>query len=181
VTTVERSRDSRTWLRRAGRLDGGGGETLLWSVAEGRRGRRWRSVRCDASGRIVADLLLEVDPAGRWTRLELATEAGLLTLHPGPDGGAVHGNAVTGAGMRHLALPWRSGHRLVVEAEPVAVCALVATNAPAAGPGLLVTSDLEVAARSDLVAPRPARPDGLPGPSWPLEADPEMVVATPEG
>jgi hypothetical protein len=83
--------------------------------------------------------------------------------------------------MRHLVLGWGRDHRLVVEAEPIVACALAAANPPGAGPGLMVTSDLEVAARSDLVAPRPARPDGLPGPSWPLEADAEMVVGTPEG
>ena len=70
------------WLRRAGRLDRGGGESLLWSVAEGRRGRRWRSVRRNPAGVLVSDLLLEVDPEGRWTRLELATARGILVLHP---------------------------------------------------------------------------------------------------
>jgi hypothetical protein len=155
-------------LRRAGRLDGGAGETILWSVAEGRRGRRWRSLRLDAEGRVASDLLLEVDPAGRWTRLELATAAGLLTLHPEPDGGSVHGNLVAPAGMRHLALRWGSGHRLLVVGEPVAAAAL-ATGAPAgSGRGLVVGRDLVVTERDDVAAPG-AGQDALPGPSWPLE------------
>ena len=112
------------WLRRAGRLLLGGGETVLWSVAEGRRGRRWRSARRDADGNLVSDLLLELDPVGRWTRLELATTAGILTLHPEPDDTAVHGN--------------------------------------------VVTADLAVTAEEAIVVPA-GSPNGLPGPSWPLE------------
>ncbi len=157
------------WLRRAGCLETGGGETVLWSVAEGGRGRRWRSLRRDAAGVLVADLLLEVDPVGRWTRLELATSGGMLTLHPDPDGRSAHGNVVTPAGMRHLAPPWGSGHRLVVEGEPVAAGALAAANPPGAGPGLVVSTDLAIAARSDVVSPYAGGPDGLPGPSWALE------------
>ena len=163
------SAGSAGWLRRAGRLEIGGGETVLWSVAEGRRGRRWRSLRRDAAGSLLADLLLEVDLLGRWVRLELTTAAGILTLHPDPHGRSAHGNVVTAAGMRHLAPPWGSGHRLVVEGEPVAAGALAAANPPGAGPGLVVSPDLAVAARPDVVSPPVGRLDGLPGPSWPLE------------
>lgn len=163
----------RTWLRRAGRLDAGGGETLLWSVAEGRRGRRWRSLRLAADGAMVADLLLEVDPAGRWARLELATAAGILTLHPEPDGQSIHGNVITPAGLRHLALGWGTDHRLVVEGEPVVACALARANPPGTGPGLVVTRDLVVHDRADVASPPAAAADGLPGPSWPLEVGEE--------
>jgi hypothetical protein len=31
---------------------------------------------------LVSDLLLDVDANGSWTRLELATARGILTLHP---------------------------------------------------------------------------------------------------
>lgn len=158
-----------TWLRRAGRLDTAGGETVLWSVAEGQRGRRWRSVRI-AQGAVVVDLLLEVHPDGRWARLELATAAGLLTLHPESDRRSVHGNVVTPAGMRHLALGWGSAHRLVVEGEPVAACALLRANPPGLGPGLVVARDLAIHERVDAETPlADAGADGLPGPSWPLE------------
>lgn len=162
----------RAWVRRAGRLDAGGGETVLWSVAEGRRGRRWRSLRLDADGRLLSDLLLETDSAGSWTRLELATAAGLLTLHPEHDGHSAHGNVVTATGMRHLALGWGSDHRLVVEGEPVATCALARANPPGAGPGAVVTRDLAVRERAVVQAsPADAGADALPGPSWPLEVD----------
>ncbi len=156
-------------LRRAGRLDAGGGETVLWSVAEGRRGRRWRSLRVGADGRVISNLLLEIDPGGRWARLELAASAGLLTLHPEADGQSAHGNVVTPAGMRHLALGWGSDHRLVVEGEPVAACALARANPPGSGRGLVVTPDLEVRERADVATPAAVGADALPGPSWPLE------------
>jgi hypothetical protein len=158
------------WLRRAGRLDAGGGESILWSVAEGRRGRRWRSLRLDAHGRVVSDVLLEVDPDGRWARLELATAAGILTLHPEPGERAVRGNIVTGRGVVPLAFAWSPAHLLVVTGEPVADAALAARRPPAApGPGLIVGSDLGVTV-ADAIDPAMAPPDGLPGPSWPLEA-----------
>jgi hypothetical protein len=84
--------------------------------------------------------------------------------------------------MRHLVLGWRRDHRLVVEAEPIVACALAAASPPGAGPGLLVAPDLEVVARPHIVAaPRPERPDGLPGPSWPLEDDAGTATGSPEG
>ena len=167
--------NARAWLRRAGRLDLGGGETVLWSVAEGHRGRRWRSLRRDGSHRLISDLLisdllLEVDQDGRWTRLELATARGILTLHPEADGTEVHGNVVTPDGVVPLAFAWSPQHRLAVVGEPVAAAALGIANAAARspGPGLLVGRDLAVTA-ADTVEPMVAPPDGLPGPSWPLE------------
>ena len=157
------------WLRRAGRLDLGGGETVLWSVAEGRRGRRWRSVRRDAHGGLLSDLLLELDPDRRWTRLELATASGILTLHPDPDGRAVHGNAVTERGVLPLAFGWSPRHRLVVEGEPIAAVALGGSSSDASGdPGLVVSADLSLTAEETIVVPAWS-PDRLPGPSWPLE------------
>jgi hypothetical protein len=163
------------WLRRAGRLDLGGGESILWSVAEGRRGRRWRSIRRDASNRLIADLLvsdllLEVDANGRWTRLELATVRGILTLHPDADGTAVHGNVVTPDGVVPLTFVWSPQHRLMIAGEPVAAAALGAAD-PAAWtprPGLIIGRDLAITV-ADPVEPMVAPPDGLPGPSWPLE------------
>jgi hypothetical protein len=162
---------STTPLRRAGRLPLPGAGDVLWSVAEGRRGRRWRALRRDADGVLVSDLLLEVDPAGRWSRLELATGVGILTLHPEPDGSAVHGNVVTPGGVIPVALPWSRAHRLVLPGDPVATVALGAAHPDAArGPGIIVGTDLSVTAADAIERPI-ASPDTLPGPSWPLEAD----------
>jgi len=157
------------WVRRAGRLDAGGGESILWSVAEGRRGRRWRSLRLDAHGGVVSDLLLETDPGGRWARLELATAAGILTLHPEPGDQEAHGNIVTGRGVVPLAFAWSPAHLLVVTGEPVAAAALARTATDTApGPGLVVGRDLVVEALDAIRAPSDL-PGDLPGPSWPLE------------
>jgi hypothetical protein len=93
------------WLRVAGTGRSHERATVIWSVAEGRRGRRWREavVRDEA---VVHSLLLELDPEGRFAHLELTTPAGLLTLHPEGDG-TLHGNAVTAAGISHVrGLPW---------------------------------------------------------------------------
>ncbi len=165
------SRQATSPLRRAGRLPLPGDGDVIWSVAEGRRGRRWRALRRDSRGAIVSDLLLEVDPAGRWSRLELATGAGILTLHPEPDRSAVHGNVVTPSGVRPLAVAWSPAHRLLLPGDPVAAVALGMGSADAvAGPGIVVGADLSVTA-TDAIEPPAAPSDPLPGPSWPLEAD----------
>ena len=142
---------------------------MLWSVAEGRRGRRWRSIRRDSAGLLVSDLLVELDPIGRWTRLELATTAGILTLHPERDDTAVHGNVVTEKGVVPLVFAWSPGHCLVVEGEPVAAVALSRPSGDAgSAPGLLVNADLSVTVGEAIVVPA-GSPNRLPGPSWPLE------------
>jgi len=81
-------------------MDGAG---ITWSVAEGQRGRRWREVVRIGNGRpgIRHSLLLETDPDGRFSHLELSTDAGLLTLHPEADG-TLHGNAVVDHGEAGL-------------------------------------------------------------------------------
>lgn len=111
-------------VRRAGVARLADGTDVVWSVADGRRGRRWRAVMRRA-GAVASSLLLEVDPDGRPARLELATAAGLLTLHPEPTG-LLHGNAVTGAGVRHLTLAWSDDHEL--EFEPFAICGAVTVH-----------------------------------------------------
>ena len=163
-------RKSRTLLRRAGRVPLPDNGDVLWSVAEGRRGLRWRAVRRDPSGAIVSDLLLELDPAGHWSRLELATSDGILTLHPEPDRSAVHGNVVTPSGVRPLALAWSAAHRLMLPGDPVAAVALGAGREEAVtGPGIVVNADLSVTATDAIERPTEG-PGTLPGPSWPLEA-----------
>lgn len=92
-------------LRAAGAAPLGDGRRLVWSVAEGRRGRRWRWAFLDGD-RAEHAVLLELGPAGRPSRLEVASGSGLLTLHPEAEADAVHGNLVTANGVEHLALPW---------------------------------------------------------------------------
>jgi hypothetical protein len=91
------------WLRRAGHVRAADSGSTTWSVAEGRRGRRWREVVRVGGGRpgIRHSLLLEADPGGRFSHLELSTQAGLLTLHPEGDG-TLHGNAVADHGPAEL-------------------------------------------------------------------------------
>ncbi len=82
-------------MRRAGTglLDWGG--RITWTVADGRHGRRWRSMLTD-DGVLVGSLLLETRPDGSVAKLELATAAGLLTLHP--EGSMLHGNVARPTG-----------------------------------------------------------------------------------
>jgi len=88
-------------------------------VADGRRGRRWRAITCAEDGLLISDLLLEVDPAGRVRKLELASLAGLLTLHPDREHTALHGNVVRPAGVEHVTLPWSGDSLLMAGGSPV--------------------------------------------------------------
>lgn len=110
---------SRTWLRRAGRGTLADGATLVWSVAEGQRGRRWRAA-ATLDGRLTHGLLLETSPGGKIARFELTTASGLLTLHPEPDGRSIHGNLVHIGGVRPLAFAWSADHALEVVDRPFA-------------------------------------------------------------
>jgi hypothetical protein len=103
----------------------GDGATVTWTVAEGRRGRRWREVV--ATGEAVAHaLLLETDPDGRFSHLELARAGGLWTFHPEPDG-TLHGNAVERdrTEVRHVTgWPFGPDDVLLVEGSPVSAAAI---------------------------------------------------------
>jgi hypothetical protein len=106
-------------VRRAGRSLAGSGLVAIWSVAEGRRGRRWRETITGAGG-LVTSLLFETDPGRRFAHLELSTASGLLTLHPERDG-TLHGNAITASGVRHISrAPWQADGFVLV--EPSIVC-----------------------------------------------------------
>jgi hypothetical protein len=105
-------------LRLGGRAALPDGDEVIWSVADGRRGRRWRAETIHA-GAIISSLLLELDVDGRPSRLELGTANGLLTLHP-ESTGALHGNAVTPDGIRHLAFDWSDEHALEIEGSVIA-------------------------------------------------------------
>jgi hypothetical protein len=116
---------------------------LLWSVAEGGRGRRWRASTRDAEGRLLDDLLLEVERGGRIGRLELTTAAGQLTFHADPDEREAHGNIVTPAGIRHVALRWAPGREVEIPWSPIAD-AVLAGGPDAAGQRVVARIDADL-------------------------------------
>jgi hypothetical protein len=115
------------WLRRAGYLPLEDGRAVTWTLAEGRRGRRWReSVTRPGQPGIRHSLLLETDPDRRFAHLELSTESGLLTLHPEGDG-SLHGNTVTSAGVHHVrGVAWDPEAIVIVDGS--IVCRLAACH-----------------------------------------------------
>jgi hypothetical protein len=114
-----------TRLRVGGRGQGADGASVVWSVAEGNRGRRWREVRNLGTG-VASSLLLETDPAGNFAHLELATPSGLLTLHPEGDG-TLHGHAIVSDGVEHVAgLPWDPDGIVLLDGSTVCRLAAVA-------------------------------------------------------
>jgi hypothetical protein len=188
-----RSRPTPELIRLAGELVLADGARLTWSVADGARGRRWRAVSIGDSG-ISHAILLEVDPGGRPSRLELTTPAGLLTLHPSPDQSEIHGNVVGtgGAGVRPLAFAWGPEHELEVLGRPLATAVALhrrrdrtAVGGRGAMDVLSIGSDLEVVGHRrsfERLSETDWRvagveleidADGLPlgGVRWPLETD----------
>ncbi len=106
-------------VRRAGTGRLPGGHRLTWTVADGRRGRRWRATTTSADGRLVGALLVEVGTDGALRKIEVASPAGLLTLHPEVGEGTLHGNVVRPAGISHVTLPWTARHLLFAGSSPV--------------------------------------------------------------
>ena len=138
-------------------------------------------------------LLLETAPGGRFSHLELATPAGLLTLHPEGDG-TLHGNVIEAGGIRHVVgLAWDEAGVVDIEGSTVAgaACAQLLSGDLAAGEslrrtvlrvtaGLLITTGPSAIERVDEETWRisggpPIRVDrdGLPvlpdAETWPLE------------
>jgi hypothetical protein len=163
------------WLRVAGTGRALDGATVTWSVAEGRRGRRWREAVA-RDGMVVHSLLLELDPDGRFAHLELTTAAGLLTLHPEGDG-TLHGNAVTPAGITHVrGLPWQPDDVILIEGS--VVCRAVAGQWQLAREldgldAVRVEADLSLTRKRATDAAPPVDGRGLPvlqdSREWPLE------------
>lgn len=183
-----------TRLRFGGRGQGADGAAVVWSVAEGSRGRRWREVR-NAGHAVASSLLLETDPAGQFAHLELSTPSGLLTLHPEGDG-TLHGHAIVSDGIEHVAgLPWDADGVAMLEGSTVcraaAIAVLTGALEPFASKAHLAvvippTLWLEVKPirieridattwRFDAEAPFAVDRHGLPllhgGETWPLERD----------
>jgi hypothetical protein len=185
-------------FRFGGRGQGADGAAVVWSVAEGSRGRRWREVR-NAGHAVASSLLLETDPAGQFAHLELSTPSGLLTLHPEADG-SLHGHAIVSDGVEHVeGLPWDADGMVMLDGSTVCRLAAVGALAGLIGVGesrahlavvIPVTLWLEVKPirieRIDALTWRfggeePFAVDGrgLPvlrgGEVWPLERDPETA------
>jgi hypothetical protein len=172
-------------VRRAGSGRFVDGSDVVWSVAEGQKGRRWREVRSKA-GVVESSLLLETFPDRRFAHLELSTAAGLLTLHPEGDG-TLHGNVVTAAGVRHVVgLAWPAGSAVVVDGSAISIAAAAwffAGAAPSGDPRgrrpiVMIDPSLGVKAASmpaDGLSHDKIDADGLPvlenGQSWPLEVN----------
>jgi hypothetical protein len=160
------------WLRRAGVGRAPDGTTVSWSVAEGRRGRRWREA-VEADGGLRSSLLLELDPDGRFSHLELATSAGLLTLHPEGDG-TLHGNAVTRDGVRHVrGVPWERDRAIRLDGSVVCVAAARWPDGGWASSFLRIGQSLTLETVAAPVDASLVDDEGLPrlagGRSWPLE------------
>ncbi len=141
-------------VRRGGSLLLPGGRRLVWTVAEGSHGRRWRGVTTHGDGRLEAALLVETTRDGRLAKLELATGEGLLTLHPDGEPVLLHGNVVRAGGVDHVALPWSGTHALLVGASPVT--AAVAVLGAAAGVGVGEGSNIPAVEVGIDLRPRPA-------------------------
>jgi hypothetical protein len=172
-------------VRRAGSGRFVDGSDVIWSVAEGQKGRRWREVRSKA-GVVESSLLLETFPDRRFAHLELSTAAGLLTLHPEGDG-TLHGNVVTATGVWHVTgLPWPAGSAVVVDGSAVSIAAaawfLALDHSPTEPSNrravVMIDPSLGVKAASipaDGLSHDRIDADGLPilenGQSWPLEID----------
>jgi hypothetical protein len=121
-------------LRAGGRGTTPAGRSVVWSVAEGTRGRRWREVVRAGEG-IAHSLLLETDPDGRFSHLELSTPSGLLTLHPESDG-TLHGHAVVSDGVEHVrGAAWEPDGIVVLEGSVVCVRAAARLLKPLVAPG----------------------------------------------
>ncbi len=111
------------------------GASVTWTISEGRKGRRWREVVADGDA-VRHALLLETDPDGRFNHLELASAAGLWTLHPEGDG-TLHGNHVDphGTTVRHVS-GWAFGPEdwVVIAGSPIAAAAIAWHEATVVAP-----------------------------------------------
>ncbi len=147
------------WLRRAGRGQLPDGGVVAWSVAEGRHGRRWRWTVVDPTGppaglpRLRHAGLIELDPAGGFSRLEVESADGMLTFHPDPDEAAAHGNVVRANGVTPVACGWTDGDAVRLKADPFGTAV-----AGWRGRGVVVTAELAVGRSS---GPDPDEGDAL--------------------
>ena len=145
---------------------------------------------------------MEIGTDGALRKIEAASPAGLLTLHPEVGEGTLHGNVVRPAGMSHITLPWTARHLLLAGSSPVtgAIAATRLQDTVPAGqgsaiPAVEIADDLTVRQATWRVARVGERrwrllaadggpsvavtldDDGIPAAlddaeTWPLELDP---------
>ena len=156
-------------VRRAGRATLPDGREVIWSVSDRRHGRRWRT-EAIRDGRLESSLLLEAGVDGRPTRLELATVAGLLTLHPEATG-SLNGNAVTAEGVRHLTFDWSDEHGLEIDGLPIPSVVTASRLAPTVVAGEGRTVPVVVVGPDLTVRAGQRRYQRLDGASWRIEGD----------
>jgi hypothetical protein len=115
---------SASFVRLAGSGRRDDGAEVTWTIAEGSRGRRWRETVV-VDGTLVHSLLYETGIDRRFTHLELATPAGLATLHPETDG-TLHGNVVrSDRGVEHVVgVPFSPDGVLLVAGSAIAAAAV---------------------------------------------------------
>jgi hypothetical protein len=164
-------------LRSGGRGTTPAGRSVIWSVAEGRRGRRWREVVRSGEG-IAHSLLLETDPDGRFSHLELSTPSGLLTVHPEGDG-TLHGHAVVSDGVEHVrGLAWEPDGIVVIDGSVIAVVAAAALLKPLVAAGTSRAQHAVAIPPTLWLAVGPVRVERAAGGQWrlgdggPVEIDP---------
>ena len=158
------------YLRMGGRGTTAAGRSVIWSVAEGGKGRRYREVRRAGEG-IAHSLLLETDPEGRFSHLELSTPSGLLTLHPEADG-TLHGHAIVSDGVEHVAgLDWEPDAIVAIEDSVVCVMAAAHLLRPTLDVGSSLARHAAWIPPTLWVEIRPIRVGRAPGGTWQLGSD----------
>ncbi len=147
------------------------GAAITWTVAEGRRGRRWREVvaRGDAVGH---SLLLETGVDGRFSHLELARAGGLWTFHPEADG-TLHGNHVDPAGrdVSHVVgMPFAPDDLLLIAGSPLSAAAIAWRLSGSMTEGASATrAGVVLRASGELDAVPAIRVERLAGGRWRLD------------
>ena len=165
------------------------GAAITWTVAEGRRGRRWREivVHGDAVGH---SLLLETGADGRFSHLELARAGGLWTFHPEADE-TLHGNHVDPheRDVRHVVgMRFAPDDVLHIEGSPLSAAAIAWRLADSVAEGASATAaGVVLRASGALDAVSAVRVERLAGGRWriddgrPFEIDADGIPVLGDG
>lgn len=162
-------------LRSGGRGQGADGASVIWSVAEGGKGRRWREVR-NSGGGVASSLLLELGPDGRFCHLELATPSGLLTLHPEADG-TLHGHAIVSDGVEHVVgLAWDADAIVLLDGSSACRAAAAASLAEVVAAGTSRAHLAAVIPATLWLEVKPVRVERIDATTWRFGSEEPFVV-----